>query len=142
MESEVLNDINKGSWFCIMQIHVKVLGLGAIEFYWCDVNTIQPGKISATISDVSEKQSIDYTPDCIVSAIIEHTNYETNINNHYSNHVSNEDDDAFDNQLEKLGADKGFSNKTESVTRELRTYIEYWEKCMIKKLTKDTALNF
>ena len=39
----------------------KILGIGATEWSWGDVNTIKVGKVSAIISDKSEKQSIVYT---------------------------------------------------------------------------------
>ena len=49
----------------------KVLGIGVKERSWDDVKTNKSGKIAAISIDVSEKQSIVYTPDCIESAIIE-----------------------------------------------------------------------
>ena len=74
-----------------------------------DVKTIKYGKISAISSDVSEKQSIVYTPACIESARIERYHYEKQLNEMFSSHTWNEDDDAFDNQLEKWGVEKVFS---------------------------------
>ena len=54
----------------------KVLGIGAAESSWGEVKTIKSGKISATNSDVSEKQSIVYTPAYIESTIIEQYHYD------------------------------------------------------------------
>ena len=46
----------------------------------------------------------------------------------FSSHTWNEHDDDFDHYLDKLVVEKVFSDEPEPVTRELRAYIEYWEK--------------
>ena len=56
--------------FVACRVISKVLGIGAEENSWGDVNTIKSGKRSAIRSDVSEKQSIVYTSACIYSSRI------------------------------------------------------------------------
>ena len=56
--------------FVACTVTSKVLGIGASERSWGDVNIIKSGKISAISSDVSEKQSIVYTYACNESDII------------------------------------------------------------------------
>ena len=84
------------------------------------------GKISAISSDVSEKQSIVYTSNCIESAIIEKYHSEKQLNENCLSHTRNEEDGVFDYQLEKWGVEKLFSKHSEPVKRELRSCIEYW----------------
>ena len=73
-----------------------------------DVKTNKSGKRSASISGVSEKQIIVYTYACIESYIFEqyHSNKQLNID--CSSDTRNEDDDYFDQQLEKWGMEKVF----------------------------------
>ena len=97
------------------------------------VKTIKSGKISAIISDVPEKQSIVYTSACIESARIELYHSDKQFNDNCSSHTWNEEDDAFDHQLEKWGMEKVFSEHSEPVKRDLRAYIEDWEKLSMKK---------
>ena len=49
----------------------KFLGIGASESSWGDLKTIKYRRRSTISSDVSEKQSIVYTSDCIESTRIE-----------------------------------------------------------------------
>ena len=57
--------------FDACRVTSKLLGLGAAERSWGDVNIIKSGKRSAISSDVLEKQIIVYTSACIESARIE-----------------------------------------------------------------------
>ena len=57
-------------------------------------------------------------------------------------HTWNEDYVTFDNQLEKWGAEKVFSDHSEPVTRELRDYIEDWRKSSMKKNDQRTRKRF
>ena len=118
-----------------------VLGIGAAQSSWGEVNTIKSGKISAIRSDVSDKQSIVYTSICIESAITDQYNYDKQLNDNCSSHTWNEDDDEFDQQLEN-GSCKFFSDKSEPVIRELRTYIEDWEKLLMNKNYQRTCTRF
>ena len=43
----------------------KILGIGSAESSWGDYKTTESGKISAIVSDISEKQIIVYTSACI-----------------------------------------------------------------------------
>ena len=56
--------------FVACRVTSKVLGIGAAERSWGDVNTIKFWKRSAISSDVSEKHSIVYKSACIESARI------------------------------------------------------------------------
>ena len=58
---------------------------------------------------------------------------EKQLNDNCSSHTWNEEDDAFHQQLEKRGTEKVFSDKPEPFKRELRGYIEDWEKLLMKK---------
>ena len=71
MASKIFTSLYQGSWFFACRVTSKVLGIGAAERCWGDVKTIKSGKIYAISSDVSEKQSIVYTSDCIESSRIE-----------------------------------------------------------------------
>ena len=57
----------------------------------------------------------------------------TKLNENCSIHTWNEEDDSFDNQLEKWGMGKLFSDHSEPIKRELRSYIEDWEILAMKK---------
>ena len=107
-----------------------------------EVKTIKYGEIFAISSDVSEKQSIVYTSDCIESARIEQYNPDKQLNDNCSSHTWNEEDDVFDQQLETLGVRKLFSDNSEPVKRELRDYIEGWERFPTKKNDQRTRTNF
>ena len=104
--------------FVVCRVTSMVLVIGKSHLHWGDVNTIKYGKISSFSSDVSEKQSIVYT-----SAYIESDRNEKYHSENCSSHTWNEDDDAFDQQLEKWGMEKLFSDQSKPVTRELRAYI-------------------
>ena len=58
----------------------KVLGVGASDHYWVDLNTIIYYKRYDISSDVSEKQSIVYKSACIESAIIDQYHFDKNLN--------------------------------------------------------------
>ena len=53
--------------FVACRVTSKVIGIFAADRSWGDVKIIEYGKRYAIISDVSEKQSIVYTPACIES---------------------------------------------------------------------------
>ena len=109
--------------FVACRVTSKVLGIGAAERSWGDVKTIKSGKISAVSSDVSQKQSIVYKSDCIESSRIEQYHSEKQLNDNCSSHTWNEEDDAFDHQLNKWGVDRVFSEHSEPVKKDLRSYI-------------------
>ena len=126
--------------FVACRVTSKVLGIGEAERSWGDIKTIKSGKISAIISDVSEKQSIIYT--CIESAIIKQYNYDKQLNENCSSLIWNEEDDAFDQQLEKWGVKTLFSYKSETAKIELRSYIEDWGEMSMKKNDQGTCTWF
>ena len=124
MASKIFTSFHQVSWFCWCRFTSKVLGIGAAERSWGDVNTIKYGKRSAISSDVSEKQSIIYTSACIESARIEQYQSNKKLYQFFSSHTWNEEDYSFDHQLDKWGVDRVFSEHSEPVKRELRVYIE------------------
>ena len=67
----------------------KVFGIGEAEHSWGDVKIIKPGKRSAIISDVSEKQIIVYTSACIESARNEQYHSEKQLNSNCSSNTWN-----------------------------------------------------
>ena len=117
--------------FVACRVTSKVLGIGASERSWGDIKTIKSGKISDIISDVSEKQSIDYTSAGIESARIEQYQSDKQLYDNTSSHTWNEEDDAFDHQLDKWGADRVFSEHSEPVKIGMRAYIEDWETAVL-----------
>ena len=119
--------------FVACRVTSKVLGIGAAERSWGDVKTIKSGKRSAISSDVSEKQSIVYTSACIESARIEQNQADKQLYDNISSHSWNEENEAFDHQLDVWGVDRIFSDSPASVKRDLRAYIEDWEKLYMKK---------
>ena len=125
--------VTKVLCFVACRVKSKVLGIGAAECSWGDVKTIKSGKRSAISSDVSEKQSIVYTSACIESARIEQYQSDKQLYDNCSSHTWNEEDYAFDHKLDKWGVDRLFSEHPEPVKRELRAYIEDWEKLSMKK---------
>ena len=90
-------------------------------------------KIFDISSDVSDKQSIVYTSACIESAIIEQYHSNKQLYDNCSSRTWNEEDDVFDNQLDKWGVDRVFSEHSEPVKRELRSYIEDWGNLSMNK---------
>ena len=62
--------------FVACRVTSKVLGIGAAQTYWGDVNKIKLCKRPAISSGVSEKQSIVYTSACIKPARIEKYHYD------------------------------------------------------------------
>ena len=94
--------------FFARRVASKFLGIDSSERSWVDAKTIKSGKISAIISDVSEKQSIVYKSACIESARTEQYHSDKIINENCPSHTWNEEDDAFDQQLEKYGVEKYF----------------------------------
>ena len=119
--------------FVACRVTSKFLGIGTAERSWGDIKTIKYGKRCAISSDVSEKQSIVYTSTCIESARIEQYQSDKQIYDNFSSHTWNEEDNAFDNQLNKWGVDRVFSEHSEPIKRELRAYIEDWGKLSMKK---------
>ena len=128
--------------FFACRVTSKVLRIGAAERSWGDVKTIKSGKISAIISDVSQKQSIFNTSEYIESSRTKQYHSDRQLNDNCSSHTWNEEDDDFDKQLEKWGVGKVFSNQSEPVKRELRAYIEDWEKQPMKKNYQRTCTRF
>ena len=110
--------------------------MGAENRSWGDVKTIKYGKRSASSSDVLEEQSIVYTYTCIESAIIEQYHSDKQLNDKFSSHIWNEQDDTFGKQLEQWSVDKLFSDQSEPVKRQLRTYIQDWVNCQQRKMIK------
>ena len=92
---------NKVLGFVVCRVTSNVIGIGASERSWGDVKIIKPGKTSAISSDVSEKQSIVYTPDCIESDRIEQYHSDKQLYDNCSSHTWNEEYDEFDHQLDK-----------------------------------------
>ena len=65
MASEILLTTHEISWFVSCRVTSKILGIRSAERSWVDVITIKSVKVSVLGSDISEKQSIVYTSDCI-----------------------------------------------------------------------------
>ena len=80
-----------------------------------------------------QRNRVFNTSDCIESARIEKYHSDKQLNDNFSSHTQNDDDDAFNQYLEKQGVGEVFSYQSEPVTRELRDYIEDWEKNLMKK---------
>ena len=55
---------------CIVKSNIIVIG--ATKHSWGYVRTIKYGKISAIISEISDKQNIVYSSACIEFSLIEH----------------------------------------------------------------------
>ena len=106
--------------FFACRVTSKVPGIGAAESSWGDVKKIKSEKRSAIISDVSDKQSIVYTSACIESAIVEQYHSYKELNDNFSSRTWNEEDDDFDQQLEKWGVERVFLDQSEPVKIELR----------------------
>ena len=101
MKSDLWHQKHSLTWtkvlgFIACRVTSKFLGIGSVERSWCDIKTIKSGKISAIISDISWKQSIVYTYDCIESAIIKQYHSDKKLNDNFSSHTWNEYDDDFD----------------------------------------------
>ena len=92
------------------------------------MKTIKLGKRSALVSEISDKQSIVYTSVCIKEARIGRNLPHTDIKNVSHSYSWNDEYHAFDYQLDQWGVDKLFHNSDEAITRELKLYIEEWEK--------------
>ena len=76
--------------FVVCRFTPKILGIGAAECSWEDVQTIKSGKISAISSDLSEKHIIVYKSTCIESARIEQYHSDKQLNKNCSSHTCNE----------------------------------------------------
>ena len=142
MASEILIIIHQSSWFVACRVTSKILGIGSAERSWGDVKTIKSGKRSALGSDISEKQSIMYTSACIEEARIGGSVSDTDTNNGSHSHTCNDDDQAFDYQLDQWGVEKLLHNQEEAITRELKMYIEEWEKTHIKNKSQVSKTMF
>ena len=118
--------------FVACRVTSKIPGIGSAERSWGDVKTIKSGTRSAPGSDISEKQSIVYTSACIEEERIGRSLSRTYTNNGSHSHTCNDGYQAFDYQLDQWGVDKLFPNEDEAITRELKTYMEEWEKTHIK----------
>ena len=64
-----------------------------------------------------------------ILAFIEEARIGSSVSDTYTNngshiHTWNDDDQAFDYQLDQWGVEKLFHNQDESITRELKIYIE------------------
>ena len=128
--------------FVAWRVKLKVIDIGAAESSWSDVKTIKPGKISDISSDISEKHCTVYTSACIESARTEQYHSDKQLTNNCWSHTWNEDDDDFDQQLEKWGVEKVFSDQPEPVTIEIIAYIRYWGKFLVKKNDQRTCTRF
>ena len=73
-----------------------------------------------------------YTSACIEEERIGRSLYDIDTNNGSHSHTWNDEDQAFGYQLDKWGVDKLLPNQGETITRELKIYIEEWEKMHIK----------
>ena len=73
-----------------------------------------------------------YTSACIEEVRIGRSLSDIDTNNGSHSHTCNYDDQAFDYQLDQWGVEKLFQNSDEAITRELKLYIEEWEKSNIK----------
>ena len=73
-----------------------------------------------------------YTSACIEEARIGRTLSHTDTNNGSHSHTWNDEDQAFIYQLDQWSFEKLFPNEDEAITRELKMYIEEWEKTHIK----------
>ena len=65
---------------------------------------------------------------------------DTNSGSH--SHTWNDVDQAFDYQLDQWGVDKLFLNEYEAITRELKMYIEEWEKTHTKNKSQVSKATF
>ena len=77
-----------------------------------------------------------YTSACIEEARIGSTLSHTSSKDSSHSHSWNDEDHAFDYQFDQWGVDKLFQNSDEAITRELKLYIEEWEKCISRTRAK------
>ena len=92
--------------FVAFRVTSKVLGIGSAERSWGDVKTIKPGKISAFVSCIYEKQSIVCTSAYIEEARIGSTLSHTDSKDGSHSHSWNDEDHAFDYHLDQWGVEK------------------------------------
>ena len=83
-----------------------------------------------------------YTPACIEEARIAGTLSHTYSKNGSHSHSWNDEYHAFEYQLDQWSVDKLFQNSHEAITRELKLYIEYWEKLHIKNKSQVSKTMF
>ena len=125
---KILLTIHQSSWFYSFQGNFKILEARSADRSWGDVKTIKSGDWSALGSEIYEKQSIVYTSACIEQAwtgsTISHKDSKDGSHSQYWN----DEDHAFDYQLDQWGVENLFQNTDEAITRELKLYIEEWEK--------------
>ena len=69
-----------------------------------------------------------YTYACIEEERIGRTLSHTDSNDGSHNHTWNDEYQAFEYQSDQWGVEKLFLNAYEAITRELKMYIEEWEK--------------
>ena len=113
-----------------------MLGIVSAERSWGNVKTIKSGKISALGSDISEKQSILYTYECIEEARIGRTLSHTDSKDGSHIHSWNDYDHYFDYKLDQWGVENLFQNSYELITRDLKFYIEEREKLISRPRSK------
>ena len=73
-----------------------------------------------------------YISVCIEESSIGRTTSHTNSKDGSHSHFWNDEDHAFNYKLYQWGVEKLFQNSDEAITRELKLYIEEWEKSNIK----------
>ena len=75
--------------FVAFRVTSKTPGIGSAERSWVHVKKIKPGKRSAIVSDISEKQSIVYTSTCIeesrIGSTLSHRDIKDVSHSHYWN---------------------------------------------------------
>ena len=101
-----------------------MLGIWSAERSWGDIITIKSGKRTDLGSEISEKQIILYTSDCIEKARIGRTPSHTDSKDGSHSHSWNDEYHAFDYQLYQWGVEKLFHNSDKTITRELKLYKE------------------
>ena len=100
---EKSNSIPFTKFLCFVACRVtsKVLGIDEVDRSWGDIKTIKYGKRAAIRIYLSQKQSIFYTYIYIESDRIEQYHSGKKLIDNCSSHTCNEEDDDFDQQLEK-----------------------------------------
>ena len=109
--------------YVVFRFTPKILDIDSAERYCRYVKTTKSAKQSEISSDVSEKQSIVYTSDCIESNSNAHNDLDRIQGAYHSRNVWYYDWDNFDRQLEKWCLDTVIKKKLPDEIRDFRTYI-------------------
>ena len=83
-----------------------------------------------------------YTSACVEEARIGRTLSHTDSKNGSHSHSWNDEDQDFDYQLYQWGVEELFQNADVEITRELKLYIEEWEKSNIKNKSQVSKATF